>query len=173
MIICPNCHNKEIEGALFCSECGAQLVNEDSSDTHAFINNELDTEILNGQAPEGRQVESETAVTTEANLSLFLLDHKKAIPLTGRYEFTIGRISEGQPILPDIDLSGFDAYANGVSRLHAAIKVVNMKVVVVDLGSSNGTRVNGQKIIPNVDYPLSNGDIIAFGRLRAQVVLHG
>ena len=26
MIICPNCKHQELDGALFCSECGAQLV---------------------------------------------------------------------------------------------------------------------------------------------------
>jgi pSer/pThr/pTyr-binding forkhead associated (FHA) protein len=79
-------------------------------------------------------------------------------------------VTEGQPILPDIDLTPYEAYSRGVSRLHSALKIVNKRVVIVDLGSSNGTRVNGQKIVPNVDYPLNNGDVIALGRLRIQVL---
>jgi pSer/pThr/pTyr-binding forkhead associated (FHA) protein len=172
MIICPNCHNKEIEGALFCSECGAQLEIEEFSNTHSFVNGELETDILTSQLTDDVQAPSVPSVTGEATLSLFLLDNKKVIPLVGRTEYTLGRIAEGQPILPDIDLSGFDAYGHGVSRLHAAIKIYNQKVVVVDLGSSNGTRVNGQKIVPNIDYPLNNGDIMALGKLRIQVVMH-
>jgi len=78
---------------------------------------------------------------------------------------------EGQPILPDVDLSPFDAFSLGVSRLHAAIRIVNREVVVTDLGSSNGTRVNGQKIVPHVDYPINHGDIIAVGKLKIQVII--
>jgi FHA domain len=171
MIICPNCHNKEMDGALFCSECGAQLVVEEFSNTHSFMNGELDTDILS-QAIDEEQLAAAPPVSGDVALSLFLVDSKKVIPLTGRTEYTLGRIAEGQPILPDVDLSGYDAYTHGVSRLHAAVKMYNQRVVVVDLGSSNGTRVNGQKIVPNIDYPLNNGDIIALGKLRIQVLLH-
>jgi pSer/pThr/pTyr-binding forkhead associated (FHA) protein len=171
MIICPNCHNQEIEGALFCSECGAQLAAQEFSDTHSFQNTELESEILKLQQ-DILPMPATGPIITEASLSLFVMDHKKVLPLTGRSEYTLGRVAEGQPILPDVDLSGFEAYAHGVSRLHAAIKIYNQKVVVVDLGSSNGTRVNGQKIIPNIDYPINNGDILALGKLRIQVLLH-
>jgi len=83
----------------------------------------------------------------------------------------MGRVAEGQPILPDVDLSPYEAYSQGVSRLHAALKVINQRVVIMDLGSSNGTRVNGQKIVPNVDYPLNHGDMIALGKLKIQVLI--
>ena len=43
--------------------------------------------------------------------------------------------------------------------------------MIVDLGSSNGTRINGQKIVPNVNYPLKDGDIIALGRIKMQITI--
>jgi len=92
--------------------------------------------------------------------------------LTGRSEFTLGRATEGQPILPDVDLAPYDAYSQGVSRFHASLKIVSQRISIVDLGSSNGTRVNGQKIVPNVDYPLSHGDILALGKFKIQVLIH-
>jgi pSer/pThr/pTyr-binding forkhead associated (FHA) protein len=105
-------------------------------------------------------------------VSLHLVESGQVIHLKGRTEFTLGRVSEGQPIPPDIDLSAFNAYAQGVSRLHVALKIVNQGVVVTDLGSSNGTRVNGQKIVPHVDYPINHGDILAVGKLKIQVLIH-
>ena len=39
------------------------------------------------------------------------------IPLEGQSDYTIGRVSDGQSILPDIDLAPFDGYSQGVSRL--------------------------------------------------------
>lgn len=89
----------------------------------------------------------------------------------GRTEVTLGRIVEGQPILPDIDLSPYEAYAHGVSRLHAALKVNPQRVAIMDLGSSNGTRVNGQKIVPHIDYPLKDQDIVALGKLKIQILI--
>ena len=36
MIICPNCHHKELPGALFCSECGARLISLDYLTTQSL-----------------------------------------------------------------------------------------------------------------------------------------
>ena len=93
------------------------------------------------------------------------------LPLSDRSEFTLGRISEGQPIMPDIDLSPYQAYASGVSRLHAVIKQVRHRALIMDLGSANGTYINGKRLNPNVEQTLNNGDIIALGKLKMQVLL--
>jgi pSer/pThr/pTyr-binding forkhead associated (FHA) protein len=100
-----------------------------------------------------------------------MVDSAQVLHLAERNEFTLGRAIEGQPILPDVDLSPFDAFTLGVSRLHAALRIINGEVVVADLGSSNGTRVNGQKIVPHVDYPINHGDVIALGKLKIQVLI--
>ena len=83
----------------------------------------------------------------------------------------MGRLSENQPIEPDIDLTPFKAFDNGVSRLHAVIRHNEGNIVLVDLGSSNGTYVNGMRIMPNVEQPLRHGDIVALGKLKMQIVL--
>ena len=88
-----------------------------------------------------------------------------------RTEFTLGRMAEGQPIVPDIDLSPYNAYANGVSRLHAAIKLVNNQVVIIDLGSSNGTYINGTRLSPYVEMPVADGDIAYIGKLKVQLLI--
>jgi hypothetical protein len=170
MIICPNCHHQEITGALFCSECGAQLVFSETLSTQTFRRADDESGILSDQSEPERGEGGALASPGDFSISLHLVDNGKLLPLAGRTEFSLGRVTEGQPILPDIDLSPYEAYSRGVSRLHAALKVVNKRVVIIDLGSSNGTRVNGQKIVPNVDYPLNNGDVIALGRLRIQIL---
>jgi pSer/pThr/pTyr-binding forkhead associated (FHA) protein len=42
-------------------------------------------------------------------------------------------------------------------------------VVIVDLGSTNGTRVNDKKLPPERPHPLNNGDTVRFGQLLVQV----
>ncbi len=167
MITCPNCKHQELDGALFCSECGAQLV--------FTINNEEENstgDSMAQAAPQQKpstQPETPKPTTSGNNISLKLVGSDQVIPLAGQKEFTIGRITEGQPILPDIDLSPYEGYAEGVSRLHTAIRVTDRGVMIVDLGSSNGTRINGQKIVPNVNYPLKDGDMIALGKIKLQI----
>ena len=167
MIVCPNCQHQELPGALFCSECGAQLAFTDKLSKETIQRVEKETKKTVSEPTPAQQ-----RVGAESQISLNLIDSGKMLSLVGRNEFTIGRITEGQPILPDIDLTPYEAYSQGVSRLHAALKIINQRVVVVDLGSSNGTRVNGQKIVPNVDYPINHGDVLALGRLRIQMLIY-
>ncbi len=104
-------------------------------------------------------------------ISLHLIESGQVLPLADRTEFSLGRSAEGQPIVPDVDLSPYNAYANGVSRLHAAIKLVNNQVMVVDLGSSNGTYLNGVRLSPYVDTPVAHGDLVYLGKLKMQVLI--
>ena len=171
MILCPNCHHQEFSGALFCSECGARLVVTEAPTTHHIERNQ--TGLLLSQ--EGRLPSPPAPVVSsnagDAAVSLHLIESGMILHLTGQNEFTLGRVADGQPILPDVDLSPYEAYAQGVSRLHAALKMNNQRVFITDLGSSNGTRVNGQKIQPNVDFPLNHGDVIALGKFKIQVLI--
>lgn len=171
MILCPNCQHKELPGALFCSECGTQLVSLDILNTRSI--QKTPSDILE-EPTEVPKISSKNGATkgAEPSISLHIIDSGQVVHLSDRSEFTLGRTIEGQPILPDVDLSPFDAFTLGVSRLHAALRIVNHEVVVTDLGSSNGTRVNGQKIVPHVDYPINHGDIIALGKLKIQVIIN-
>ncbi len=47
-----------------------------------------------------------------------------------------------------------------VSRVHAVIEDTGEGTVITDMGSSNGTVINGQHAVPHVPYLLNDGDII-------------
>lgn len=66
---------------------------------------------------------------------------------------TIGR-------LPDCDITIEDP---NVSRKHAEIRPAGDSFVVVDLGSTNGTRVNGVRVDQR---ELQDGDELSFGSIR-------
>ena len=117
------------------------------------------------------QIQAPLQAPLQSWISLHLIESGQILPLADRTEFTLGRSAEGQPIVPDVDLSSYNAYANGVSRLHAAIKLVNNRTVVVDLGSSNGTFLNGVRLSPYIETPVSHGDLIYLGKLKIQVLI--
>jgi len=172
MILCPNCHHEELPGALFCSECGTRLISIDHLTTQSLQKSPSDMlDSKKVSPPKEPLMAGKNSPDAESQISINIIDINKSINLAGRNEFTFGRVAEGQPILPDVDLTPFDAYSQGVSRLHAALRVSKNRVTIMDLGSSNGTRVNGQKIVPHVDYPINHGDIIAFGKLKIQVII--
>lgn len=53
------------------------------------------------------------------------------------------------------------AIANrAVGKIHAEIKKIGEKFYITDLNSVNGTFVNGERLVCNVDAPLTNGDKI-------------
>ena len=60
---------------------------------------------------------------------------------------------------------------SGVSRLHASIKMNNMNFSLIDLGSANGTLLNGKKIPPNEPQRIKNEDIITLGKLKLQFLI--
>jgi hypothetical protein len=107
----------------------------------------------------------------DAWAAIHLTDSGQILPLSDRKEFTLGRISESQPIMPDIDLTPYQAYACGVSRLHAVLRSEGEQVFVMDLGSSNGTYLNGVRLQPNTNQVLNHGDILSLGKLKIQVLL--
>ncbi len=162
MIVCPNCKHQEADGAIFCGECGMQLVQYGVGETQRF--NTATSELGNIPTPNA-------SPQSQAWISLHLLDSGQILPVSDRIEFTMGRVSENQPIMPDVDLSSFKAFDNGVSRLHAVIRNNSGNIVIMDLGSSNGTYINGTRIVPNIEQPLRHGDILALGKLKMQVVL--
>lgn len=74
------------------------------------------------------------------------------VPLTESI-LTIGRLPESNIVLADPN----------VSRAHAEIRPRGVGYVVVDLGSTNGTKVNGVRVSERA---LVDGDEIAFGNTR-------
>ncbi len=50
-----------------------------------------------------------------------------------------------------------------ISRRHAKVTLKGFDLYIMDLGSTNGTLLNGEKLEPNVEKPLSNGDKIQLG----------
>ena len=50
--------------------------------------------------------------------------------------------------------------ASGISRIHGEIRREGELWMLCDLGSKNGTKLNGEPLVPHETYPLKNGDRI-------------
>jgi pSer/pThr/pTyr-binding forkhead associated (FHA) protein len=80
----------------------------------------------------------------------------------------VGRTDTTRGIHPEIDLDPYRGQERGVSRRHAAIYARDNRITVEDLGSSNGTFLNGEQLSANKTYRLRHGDRLRFGHLELQ-----
>ncbi len=77
------------------------------------------------------------------------------LPDGSRIDVTSGSVLIGR--LPDCQIVLADP---NVSRRHAEIRVEDGRALAVDLGSTNGTKVNG---VPITTHPLEDGDTVTVG----------
>lgn len=65
-----------------------------------------------------------------------------------------------------IDLTNFDAVESGVSRYHAMLLAFDDHLCLKDIGSLNGTLLNGKRMVTSRDYKVTHGDTITLGELE-------
>lgn len=86
-------------------------------------------------------------------------------------EITLGRPDRENGFSPTIDLTFVDGHMKGVSRFHAIIKPANRGLTLSDNASSNGTYLNGERLLLGQSRILRDGDCVDLGRVKLQVNL--
>jgi pSer/pThr/pTyr-binding forkhead associated (FHA) protein len=170
MIKCPACHHEEYEGEMFCSECGARLTGQwvEPPPTATFDSarlRDLSKAISSGAA----------ATTTNAlnelqagQVALYITGAPRPIILEGRPEYLLGREGNDQ-LVPDVNLNMYGGREQGVSRIHASLRVDRQQLLLMDLGSTNGTRLNGTPLTAHEPVRLESGDEIRLGKLSVKI----
>jgi pSer/pThr/pTyr-binding forkhead associated (FHA) protein len=110
-----------------------------------------------------KEVEIASAQEDEASLTL---DNGQSFSLN-QDTIVLGRSDPIEGIDPDVDLSFHGGYESGVSRRHALIQKDGEVWSLEDLGSTNGTVVNREKVSPGDSVSLAEGDVIYLGHLKA------
>ena len=105
----------------------------------------------------------------EARIIIHIRDAAEPVVLAPEDEMILGRADATSSNKPAVDLGPFGAQEKGVSRVHAAIRRGEDTLTLVDLGSVNGTHLNGQRLIPNQPRVLRDGDEIRLGKLICHV----
>jgi hypothetical protein len=113
----------------------------------------------------------DTLETQGALASLVIIDSRREVQLPGISLVCLGRRDEERNIYPHIDLSYDGAASSGVSRRHACIHQSDQGIFIEDLGSTNGTFLNGQQLIPSQLYPLDHGDMVHLGQLKLAITV--
>lgn len=166
MIKCLACNQQEYEGELFCSNCGARLWASpgETIPTIGFTN----TAVLKGSSEASKPLMA-TVDTQELTAGQIAVQTGQAIILlNGKSEYLIGR-EGGENEIPEVNLGPHGGRDKGVSRRHAVLRVDRRQLLLMDLGSSNGTWLNGAQLSANEPVRLENGDEIRLGKLMVKI----
>jgi len=151
MVKCLDCGAENIEGMLYCEECGAEL-----SDL---------------ALPDSTTVNESIITVDGPSLKLVVVNTGEEIFLPEKDEVIIGREDPISAIFPDIDTTLYGGEDDGVSRKHARILHQGEDFYVEDLNSVNATFLNKTKLEPEVPRPISDGDELMLGRLKFNIIV--
>jgi pSer/pThr/pTyr-binding forkhead associated (FHA) protein len=108
-------------------------------------------------------------VTFPRGLKLTIPDSRRSLEVPLTREVSIGRLDPASACYPGVDLSSDGGLDKGISRRHAQITRRGSEVFVEDLGSINGTLLNGKKLMPYSPHMLKSGDELQLGKLTLRV----
>ncbi|MBN1203053.1 MAG: FHA domain-containing protein [Anaerolineae bacterium] len=158
MKTCPYCAHDNREGVFFCEECGQPLVGD-----QALATSQLAREERNG--PRGQMTWGTARFGRESSIVVHIRNYAEPVTLTSKDQILLGRADQQSNVVPDVDMAPYGAVENGVSRRHAMIRRGEDTLTLIDLGSTNGTHLNGQRLIPHQPRVLRDGDEIRLGKL--------
>ena len=163
---CANCGKAHQPNTLVCSGCGVSFdphgaeVTKDTKDRLPGL-----TEV--GHARKGQGQEAPFTNTT----IIFDNGHRQLIlPVAAVVE--VGRLGGTEDAQSTLDLSPFGALEKSVSRRHLSIRRWKSLIYVADLGSTNGTWLNGQRLFPNGERLLCSNDELRLSHLTLRVQYH-
>lgn len=134
------------------------------------IRDDLDEAIRRFEQEEGkRQVDGDQVIEGPVTLRFEIRGTGTlvAVPLVD--QLVIGRQDPGTGFTPDLDLTPYGGYQMGISRRHAVIRVRDRQLQFTDLGSRNGTYINGNKLPAQRTATLHHGDEIRVGKIVLNV----
>lgn len=156
---CEECGFDNLEGTMVCEDCGFPIVQGTSTLTLEFDR----FSVSEGVRPHTVMLNELTDVRLE------FVGYGERIDILPNQRTVLGRADSNAVSVPDVDLSPFGAFDKGVSRIHAALIRHDASLTLLDLGSSNGTLINGRRVSPNQPRVVQDGDEITFGQLVARV----
>ncbi len=166
MQLCTHCNAQQLDGAIFCSECGASLLGSPQRrETTASLNRAAATGDATAFEMSEPLVIGAPPVSAAPTFTLVVINSGRRITLEASDNLLIGRKDNQRGIYPDVDLGLDGGYDAGVSRRHAMISLQNGSYCIEDLASANGTFVNGRRLPPQEPVPIRPGDELKLGTL--------
>jgi pSer/pThr/pTyr-binding forkhead associated (FHA) protein len=167
MVKCQYCQALHVDNTIFCSECGHYLLETKGRETDP-----LETADMSYEAIPSIEVDPAAALQRGGEslaIRLRIGPQKRELEMPLSVITHLGRVDPAASVFPEVDLSGFSDSSYGVSRRHARIMKQSGMVVIEDMGSINGTYVNGRRLDPYLPESLKDGDVVHLGKLQIEI----
>ena len=102
----------------------------------------------------------------EAKVFFKLAESGQRIDPSNQSELIVGRAHKN--MVPDINLTPHGGTKGGVSRRHGRLFRQDDQWYLEDLGSTNGTFINGSRLQPNKAVSIKEGDKLRFGQIELE-----
>lgn len=163
MIRCRDCGATQYQGTLYCTECGRNLLQDSKQTTDVLPFSEF---AHKPPPPPVSELELEH-VQAAKPITFVIPSSRRRHKLSLIKQIQIGRSFEDTTT--NLDLTEDNGIELGVSRIHAVLQWSNKGIVIMDLGSTNGTFLNNHHLPTNKPYPVQSGDELRFGELLAHI----
>lgn len=150
MMICTNCGYQNSDEKTFCDRCGVAL------GVISVGTKQLGTDDLSSGS---EKLGDEHIVI----IHLPGVDDPLAIRVDEKIVF--GRSGGEASEFSLLNLDSYDAENKGVSRRHASLTREGSRLYLTDLGSTNHTFLNGQRVLENDFLVVRDGDELRLGQL--------
>ena len=164
MLECLECKHHNEDKATKCANCGVQLFSMPVVDPRS-------TELLpNVKARQRDKVEKGSDKFKQGMvLNIHVQGDNRTIRIRPKDAILFGRRDPTLRVAPDIDLTEYDGMRKGISRVHAAMRLTDEYLVLIDMASSNGTFHNGERALPHHPRLIRDGDEVQLGELVMKV----
>lgn len=173
MITCPFCKSTHIDNTLFCDECGTYLIEEDTRDTFQLEDDyaRYEQQLPKAPYPDTGVLKTSAKTLKPPTIRLKIGARKREVEAVLDKTVHLGRLDPNANVYPDIDLTEENGLESGISRKHLRLLFRRGKVMVEDLGSINGTTLNGKKLSSYLPEELIDGDIMQLGKLTVEITI--
>lgn len=149
---CSNCHT--VLHTLFCSKCGKPTIEREWNKVIPIVKNKT---VEKTSVDVSNDTEEETQTLIIRNASSLKLQHDDLI-LDIKSGDILGRTAGAHAgTLGDFKV---------ISSHHAELRLNDNKWIVTDLGSTNGTFINNQKLESNFEYEINDDDLITLANVN-------
>ncbi len=165
MNVCPYCDHNNPDDRVICAHCGRRFSLRDAGIPTLLKH----TTSMVFPSPEELPTERTARFPKNANAVLYVQGSQVPLVVNVQALAVLGRTSADHSLNPHLDLGAFQAHTRGVSARHAALQRNEEQLLLRDLGSTNGTYVNGERLVPYQAVVICNGDEIHLGQLVMQI----
>lgn len=167
MVKCPFCKTVHVDNTIFCSECGNYLLEDASRKTDPL---DIDETGWAGDVTDAAKTAPPfDPGTRPLAIRLKIGPNHREVEMPLDKVIHIGRVDPASNVFPEVDVTNDGAQASSVSRRHVKISRQAGMVVVEDMGSVNGTYINGKRLDPYLPEALNDGDTLQLGRFMIEV----